>query len=174
MTPPTVYNYNQTTGIYLGASQATQSPLDVPGTWLYPANTTLIAPPTAGPGQAAYFSAKLGTWGLSRAATPAPGPQTPPPSPPPGVPSCMLWQLEAVLTADQWAQVQAAVVTMNNPAVTAFAAHGSNFIPANSTTLIALGMRRSASPQTKSPHWSSRSQRYRHSLIEPVSSPKPT
>src|SRR5580704_14857091 len=82
VTPPTVYNYNATTGLYLGSSQAQQSPLDVPGTWLYPANTTLIAPPTAGPGQAAYFSAKFGSWGLS-SAKPAP------PGPPPGVPSCL-------------------------------------------------------------------------------------
>jgi hypothetical protein len=133
VTAPTVYNYNQTTGLYLGSSQARQSPLDIPGTWLYPANSTLIAPPTAGPGQAAYFSATLGTWGLSSA--------TPPPDQPPpgGVPSCMLWQLEAILTPEQWSQVQSAVAAMNNPAVTAFAAHGSNFIPANSTTLIQLG-----------------------------------
>ena len=132
MTPPTVYNYNATTGLYLGSGQATQSPLDVPGTWLYPANSTLIAPPTAGPDQAAYFSAKLGAWGLS-SATPSP------PGPPPGVPSCMLWQLEAVLTPDQWSQIQTAVVAMSKPEVTAFMAHGSNFIPANSTTLIQLG-----------------------------------
>lgn len=132
MTPPTVYNYNQTTGLYLGSSQATQSPLDLPGTWLYPANSTLIAPPTAAPGQAAYFSAKFGAWGLS-SATPAP------PGPPPGVPSCMLWQLEAILTPDQWSQLQTAVVAMNNPAVAAFMAHGSNFIPSTSTTLLQLG-----------------------------------
>ena len=132
MTPPTVYNYNATTGLYLGSSQATQSPLDVPGTWLYPANTTLIAPPTAGPGQAAYFSAKFSSWGLSSA-------KPTPPEPPPGVSSCMLWQLQAVLTPDQWTQILAAVAAMNNPAVTAFMAHGSNFIAANSTTLIQLG-----------------------------------
>lgn len=54
-------------------------------------------------------------------------------------PSCQLWQLQAVLTSAQWAQVQTAVQAMNNPAVTAFASHGTNVIPANSTTLIALG-----------------------------------
>jgi hypothetical protein len=132
VTPPTVYNYNGATGLYLGSSQARQSPLDLPGTWLYPANTTLIAPPIAGPGQAAYFSVKFGTWGLS-SAKPAP------PTPLAGVPSCMLWQLEAVLTPDQWSQIQTAVEAMNDPAVTAFMAHGSNFIPANSKTLIQLG-----------------------------------
>lgn len=132
MNPPTVYNYNGTTGLYLGLSQARQSPLDVPGTWLFPANTTLIAPPAAGPGQAAYFSAKLGAWGLSSATLP-------PPEPILGVPSCMLWQLEAVLTPDQWLQIQTAIAAMNDPTVTAFMAHGSNFIPANSTTLIQLG-----------------------------------
>jgi len=132
MTPPTVYNYDSTTGLYLGSGTATQSPLDLPGTWLYPAHSTLVAPPTAGPGQAAYFSAKLGTWGLSSA-------NPPPPPPPAGVPSCMLWQLQAVLTPDQWTQVLAVVAGMNNPTLTAFAQHGSNFIPANSTTLIELG-----------------------------------
>jgi hypothetical protein len=132
VTPPTIYNYNQMTGLYLGLSQATQSPLDLPGTWLYPANTTLIAPPPAGPGQAAYFSAKFETWGLSSA-------KPPPPRTSAGVPSCMLWQLEAVLTPEQWSGVQVAVTAMNNPTVTAFMAHGSNFIQANSTTLIQLG-----------------------------------
>jgi len=132
VTPPTVYNYDPDTGLYLGSATAMQSPLDFPGTWLYPANSTLIAPPTPSQGQAAYFSAKLGSWGLSSAAPP-------PPPPPPGVPSCMLWQLEAVLTPSQWSQVLDVVATMNNPALTAFAAHGSNFIPANSTTLIQLG-----------------------------------
>jgi hypothetical protein len=139
VTPPTVYNYNGKTGLYLGSSEATQSPLDAPGTWLYPANSTLIVPPVAGPGQAAYFSVTLGTWGLS-SASPAPA------APPPGVPSCMLWQLQAVLTTEQWTQVMAAVVAMNNPAVTYFMACGSNFIAANSTTLIQLGAAISLTP----------------------------
>ena len=136
MTPPTVYNYNATTGLYLGESEATQSPLDVPGTWLYPANSTLIAPPTAGPGQAAYFSAKFETWGLSSATPSRPEPLR-------GVPSCMLWQLQAVLTPEQWSKgensILGAVAAMNDPVITAFMAHGSNFIPANSKTLIQLG-----------------------------------
>lgn len=76
MIPPTVYSYDPTTGAYLGSSQAVQSPLDHPGTWLYPAHTTSIAPPTAAPGQAAYFSVKLGTWGVSS----QPPPWTPKPS----------------------------------------------------------------------------------------------
>jgi len=58
----------------------------------------------------------------------------------------MLWQLEAVLTFDQWTQILAAVAKMNNPAVTAFMARGGNFIPANSTTLIALGAAIGLSP----------------------------
>ncbi len=55
------------------------------------------------------------------------------------VPSCALWQLQSVLTPAQWSAVQAAVAAANNPALTAFAAHGSNVIPANSTTLLSLG-----------------------------------
>lgn len=54
-------------------------------------------------------------------------------------PSCQLWQLQAVMTAPQWSAAQAAVTALNNPAVSAFWAHGTNVIPASSTTLIALG-----------------------------------
>lgn len=54
-------------------------------------------------------------------------------------PTCYLWQLQAVLSPSQWAAVQAAVAAANNAALTAFAAHGNNLIPANSTTLISLG-----------------------------------
>lgn len=59
--------------------------------------------------------------------------------PVPPVPSCQLWQLQAVMTTDQWTAAQAAVAALNNPAVTAFFAHGTNVIPANSTTLLGLG-----------------------------------
>jgi hypothetical protein len=55
------------------------------------------------------------------------------------IPTCQLWQLQAVLTTDQWTAIQAAIVTLNNPAITAFMAHGDDIIPANSTTLISLG-----------------------------------
>ncbi len=55
------------------------------------------------------------------------------------VPSCALWQLQAVMTPDQWTAVTSAVVAVNSPAVSAFFAHGTNVIPANSTTLLALG-----------------------------------
>lgn len=52
--------------------------------------------------------------------------------------SCQLWQLQAVLTVAQWTQVQAAVVALNNPAVSAYYAHGTNPITSDSTTLLAL------------------------------------
>ena len=55
------------------------------------------------------------------------------------VPSCALWQLQSVLTPAQWTAVQAAVAALNNPAVSAFFAHGTNMIPANSTTLLSIG-----------------------------------
>lgn len=60
------------------------------------------------------------------------------PTPPPPVPSCQLWQLQAVMTAAQWSAAQSAVDALNNPAVTAFFAHGTNVIPANSVTLLQL------------------------------------
>lgn len=60
-------------------------------------------------------------------------------TPVPPVPSCALWQLQAVMTAAQWTAVTAAVAALGNAAVSAFFAHGTNVIPANSTTLAALG-----------------------------------
>ena len=65
-----------------------------------------------------------------------PTPFTAPPAP---VPTCQLWQLQAVMTAAQWTAAQSAVAALNNTAVSAFFAHGTNVIPANSTTLLALG-----------------------------------
>jgi hypothetical protein len=43
------------------------------------------------------------------------------------------------MTAAQWTAAQAAVAALNNPAVSAFFAHGTNVIPANSATLLSLG-----------------------------------
>jgi hypothetical protein len=60
-----------------------------------------------------------------------------PPPPPP--PECALWQLQSVMTANQWAAAQSAVTALNNPAVTAFFVRGHNKIPADSQTLISLG-----------------------------------
>jgi hypothetical protein len=71
----------------------------------------------------------------------------PAPAAPVPVPSCLLWQLEAVcnappaslgFTPPTWAQVQAAVQTRNSAALTAFFAVGTNQIPADSKTLLAL------------------------------------
>jgi hypothetical protein len=64
---------------------------------------------------------------------------TPAPIPPAPIPSCALWQLQAAMTAAQWTQVTAAVAALNNSDVSAFFAHGTNIIPANSTTLLAIG-----------------------------------
>src|SRR5579872_526511 len=66
--------------------------------------------------------------------TPNPAPASPTP-----VPTCQIWQLRAVLTAAQWTAIQNAIASENNPALTAFSTQGNNPIPANSTTLIALG-----------------------------------
>lgn len=80
-----------------------------------------------------FYSEQLNAW---IAAGNEPTPYTPPPALPP---TCQLWQLQAVMTAAQWTAVQNAIVALNNPAVSAFFAHGTNVIPANSTTLISLG-----------------------------------
>jgi hypothetical protein len=65
-----------------------------------------------------------------------PTPATTPPTP---IPACQLWQLQSVMTTAQWAAAQTAVTALNNPAVSAFFAHGTNVIPASSTTLLSLG-----------------------------------
>lgn len=52
--------------------------------------------------------------------------------------TCQLWQLESVLTSAQWSAVTTAVANLNNPTVTAFFAHGTNQIPADSTTLASI------------------------------------
>lgn len=60
-------------------------------------------------------------------------------TPPAAIYACQLWQLQAAMGASQWTQVQAAIVALNNPAVSAFFAHGTNQIPSDSTTLLTLG-----------------------------------
>jgi hypothetical protein len=80
----------------------------------------------------ADFQTYLGWLGAGN----TPTPYAPPPAP---VPTCQLWQLQAVMTAAQWTAAQGAVAALNNPAVSAFFAHGTNVIPANSTTLLSLG-----------------------------------
>ncbi len=70
---------------------------------------------------------------LAAGNTPAPAP-----TPPAPVPSCQLWQLESVMTTAQWTAVTSAIAALNNPAVSAFFAHGTNVIPANSTTVLSL------------------------------------
>ena len=64
---------------------------------------------------------------------------TPTPAPVVAPSSCQLWQLQSVLTTAQWTALQAAIVALNNPAVTAFLSHGTAQIPAASTTVISLG-----------------------------------
>jgi hypothetical protein len=71
---------------------------------------------------------------LAAGNTPTPAPAAVAPTP-----TCQLWQLQAVMSQPQWTAAQNAISALNNPAVSAFWAHGTNVIPANSTTLIELG-----------------------------------
>jgi hypothetical protein len=65
-----------------------------------------------------------------------PAPYVAPPAPPV---TCALWQLQSVMTADQWTAVQTFIASLNDSAVSAFFAHGTNRIPSNSTTLAKIG-----------------------------------
>lgn len=51
---------------------------------------------------------------------------------------CYLWQLQAVMTEDQWTAVGTTVAAMNNRTLTAFFTHPGNLLPSNSTTLLAI------------------------------------
>lgn len=64
------------------------------------------------------------------------------------VPSCALWQLQAVLTTAQWTAVQNYIAASGDQRLIAFAAHGSNQIPANSTTLAGLATVAGIDPAT--------------------------
>jgi len=56
------------------------------------------------------------------------------------VPTCQVWQIKAVLTAAQATAVEAAIATSPNAAaLQAFWETGDAPVPANSTTLLALG-----------------------------------
>ena len=69
-----------------------------------------------------------------------------PPTPPPA--TCQIWQLQASLTPDQWTSVQNFIAASNNLALQAFAAHGTNVIPSNSTTLAILAGVAGVDPST--------------------------
>ena len=80
-----------------------------------------------------FINNQLAAW---LAAGNTPNPYVAPPAPPA---TCLLWQLQAVMTSAQWSAAQTAIANLNNAAVSAFFSHPGNSIPANSTTLIALG-----------------------------------
>jgi hypothetical protein len=62
--------------------------------------------------------------------------------------TCLLWQLQAVLTSAQWTAVQNYINNSGNASLIAFAQHGSNQIPANSTTLAAIAQAVGIDPAT--------------------------
>lgn len=55
------------------------------------------------------------------------------------VPTCHVWQIKAALTSAQLATINSAIAGMNNPALTEFFNQGDDLVPANSSTLLALG-----------------------------------
>ncbi len=83
---------------------------------------------------ATHLSAQVNAW---IAAGNRPAAYVAPPAPPV---TCQLWQLQSVMTADQWSAVQSFIASMNNPTVSAFFAHGTNQIPSDSTTLAQIGV----------------------------------
>lgn len=68
-----------------------------------------------------------------------------PPSP---VPTCLVWQLQAAITSEQWNAVQLFIANSGNRALQAFASQGVNPIPADSTTLAILAEAAGIDPST--------------------------
>lgn len=67
-----IYHYNETSGGYLGASGAIESPLE-PGVWLVPAKATATAPPAeADPFSLAWDGQE---WGPAPDPEPTPEPE---------------------------------------------------------------------------------------------------
>jgi hypothetical protein len=116
MNAPTVYRYDKWTGEFVGTELAVQSPLDEPGVWLYPANSTTQPPPQVDNGLVAVWVDE--SWqtvedhrgktiykGQSSATVETIGPvpdgwslDPPEPSNEPFIPtSVLLWQARAVL-----------------------------------------------------------------------------
>lgn len=54
-----IHHYHPETGLYLGSSEADESPLE-PGVWLIPANATTAEPPPVVPGTTRHYAA--GGW----------------------------------------------------------------------------------------------------------------
>jgi hypothetical protein len=117
---------------------------------LQPAPSTSITRDAATP-TALSIPADVGNadWRAYQAWLAAGNAPNPAPAGPAPVPTALLWQLEAAcegaasaaalgFTPPTWAQVQAAVAAQNSPALTAFFNVGTNAIPADSTTLLAL------------------------------------
>lgn len=66
--------------------------------------------------------------------------------------TAQLWQLQAVMSdpawnGPTWQQVTSAVAALNNSTINAFFEHGTNSIPSNSTTLLALGKSLGMTPE---------------------------
>lgn len=64
-----IYNYSPDNGIFIGAAEADESPLEE-GVWLIPANATTTPPPSTEIGQQAVFS--NGAWQVLVIPTPSP------------------------------------------------------------------------------------------------------
>ena len=64
------------------------------------------------------------------------------------VQACQLWQLQATLTPAQWTAVQTYVAASGDPVLQAFAAHGTNMIPANSARLASIATAIGVDPAT--------------------------
>lgn len=71
-----IYNIDQTTGVYLGTSQADESPLE-PGEFLIPAHAVTVAPPVIAAGEQARWT------GAAWVVEPIPAPPAPPAPPVP-------------------------------------------------------------------------------------------
>lgn len=77
-----IYNFHSKSGVFLGSSDADESPLE-PGVFLVPANATVNAPPAVADGQQALW--RDGAWIVEPIPEPEPEPQPEP------IPALLTW-----------------------------------------------------------------------------------
>lgn len=101
-----IYNYDPTTGRYLGASMA-DADREQPGEWLLPAFSTAQEPPSAPAGKFASFDRKADAWALRDEPVRVVAEEAANAAAQPTIAQAALMRRQAALAATDWAAVRA-------------------------------------------------------------------